>query len=100
MRFRSLLAFAALALAACGEDHAEIVQLRTSCGDGDVAACFRLGDRFRTGDHILRDYSEARRLFTSACDGRVGEACASLGTMELRGLGARRDSAQARALFE
>ena len=79
----AMLTIASLSLAGCTDGHAEVVKLRTTCKSGTAADCNTLGDRYRAGHNVLRDETEAARLFTVACDGNVGMGCASLGLMHL-----------------
>ena len=41
----------------------------------------KLGIRFEEGQGVIRDYNQARRYFTKACDGKLQDACVSLRSM-------------------
>jgi TPR repeat protein len=96
----AILAVASVSLAGCTDGHAEVVKLRTTCKSGTAADCNALGDRYRAGHNVLRDETEALRLFTVACDGNVGMGCSSLGLMHLGVPGIKRDSVLARSLLD
>ena len=95
-----ILAVASVSVAGCTDGHAEVVRLRTTCKDGTAAACDSLGDRYRKGHNVLRDETEAARLFKIACEGNDGSGCSSLGVMHLGAPGIKRDSALARTLLD
>src|SRR5688572_712683 len=75
------------ALAGCRPGNREAVRLRTSCEGGDLEACNQLAVKLQKGEYILRDDSHAASLFEKACNGRIGEGCASLGVAYLTGSG-------------
>lgn len=56
---------------------------RRSCGDGNLEACRVLGIHHQTGRFWARNVGEAKRLFTKACAGGVGDqmACKRLGAL-------------------
>src|SRR5215213_9909627 len=97
MRTLRLLAIivSALALSACHPGNQEAKRLDTSCESGDLTSCNALAGRLHKGEYILRDDARAAALYARSCDGRVGEACASLGVMHQRGIDGKRDSVRA-----
>ena len=96
---RLLIALALASLTACHPGNQEAKQLDLACESGDLAACNRLASRLEKGEYILEDDARAATLFGRACDGAIGDACASLGVMNDRGTGVEtRHDARRRAV--
>ena len=72
-----LASLTATALSGCHPGNAEAKQLRTSCEAGAVAACNQLAVKLQKGEYVLRDDKRAATLFDRACEGGIGEGCAS-----------------------
>lgn len=100
----SAIAIGALAVSGCTEGAAEARTLDAACAGGDAAACNDLGDRLRTGNHVLSDWRRASELFDRACEGGEGEGCVRLARLHVHSRaerrGVTRDSALAETLFE
>src|SRR5262245_57369588 len=95
------LALIVVAVSGCHPGTAEAKRLRDACDDGDLSSCDKFATRLRNGEHVLRDQKRATELFDKACNGNVGDACASLAVMLQRGGGGiKRDSARAVTLFQ
>jgi TPR repeat protein len=75
---------AALVLvASCNPGAEEARELRSSCAQGDTAACTELGYRVMQGQNVLRDWRRAAELFGHACDGGNAEGCVRLASMHV-----------------
>ena len=57
--------------------------LSDGCGNGDMAACARLGEIRDSGETVLEDAAEALELLAAACLGQIVEACARAGGLLL-----------------
>ena len=90
-----LIALALASVTACHPGSQEAKQLDLACESGDLAACNRFALRLEKGEYVLEDDARAAGLFGRACDGAIGDACASLGVMNDRGTGVKRDTARA-----
>src|SRR5687767_8776010 len=102
---RLVLLGAGLALAGCHAGNKEAKRLRSACASGDSAACNAFALKLQKGEYVLRDPALAATLFERACEGGIGDGCASLGIMYQggagqRGAGVKRDSARAVSLFQ
>ena len=72
---------------------------QATCGGGNWADCFELGESYRSGDGVPRDAARAAEFFGQACDGGHAEACSHLGVMYSTGEGVEEDKTWAAELF-
>lgn len=76
-----------------------------ACSDGQGCrqkqgdACYRLGQRFETGQGIELDLTTAAALYQRACQAQHLSSCFALGTFFLRGRGVVQDEKQAATYF-
>ena len=75
----------------CGVKSLDPESLRVDCFQGDTLACYDLGNLYRSGDGVTRDYSRAFKLFQQACDGGEMGGCNNLGAMYYAGDGVTQD---------
>jgi len=54
---------------------------RKGCGKEDAAACCNLGTAYWWGRGVSKDFAQAERLLTQACDAGVAICCTNLGLM-------------------
>lgn len=62
--------------------------------------CFNLGVDYLHGDGVAQDFTQARTVFQTACDGGYASACSSLGVMYRYGEGVTQDYGQARSFYQ
>ena len=67
------------------------------CRYGDVEACLRYGEAWKTGHFHEQDFERAREYYEVACGWRHPAACAHLSVMHRDGLGVPQDTAKAKA---
>jgi len=77
----------------------EIYLYAKACDASDAHDCSSLGDMYRFGRGVARDYARALSIYTNACDAGDAHACMNQGFMYESGLGVAPDYPQARALY-
>jgi hypothetical protein len=60
------------------EDDKEVAKLRSACKDGNSAACFKMGERYRI---IERDNKIASEFYVKACDADYMTGCTNGGIL-------------------
>ena len=83
-----------VALVSC-QNAPDVTELRSLATDGDAAAQFDLGDRYRTGLGVPQDNGEAARWYRLAADQGYAAAQFSLGVMYVNGRGVPQDDGEA-----
>lgn len=78
----------------------EFAQLRVAACQGDSEAMFRLGQAFRTGDQVRKDYQEALSWLYRAAQQGHPDAQNDLGSMHLNGMGTPKDAVEATLWYE
>jgi len=73
---------------------------RQSCERGDSSACYKLGVRYRKGDHVERDRSRAFTYFERACAAGNARGCLQVAQAYDRGEGVPADAVQASVFYK
>jgi TPR repeat protein len=77
----------------------EIDLYAKACDASDARGCSSLGDMYRFGRGVARDYARAVSLYARACDTGDAHACMNQGYIYESGLGVAPDYPHARALY-
>jgi uncharacterized protein len=74
--------------------------LHRACIGADRNACHTVGEMYRDGDGVSRDYSRAFYYYTLACGAGLSGACMDLGGMNENGRGRPQNFAEAAVNYE
>ena len=83
---------------AWADDDQQTAALRSACNDGNSAACFKMGERYRV---IERDNKTALGFYISACDADYMTGCTNGGIiLFMKGAHGSSDWKTARKMFQ
>ena len=65
-----------------------------------MQACYHLGNAYRKGEIVKRDYYLAMQAYTNACNAGDLPSCANIGAMYELGLGVNKDEKRAYGIYK
>jgi len=63
----------------------KVLQLKISCRFGNAQSCYDVGEIYKLGKDVKKDYKEANFYYSLACDKGLMLRCHYLGTLFYRG---------------